>query len=237
MSVRIAVHPRGCGEQEPRQHSAATTAGLSPWARGTDASACERPCKQRLIPTGAGNSPGGEARGHEGPVHPRGCGEQAAAAALDLGGCGSSPRVRGTGKGSPARRQEGRFIPAGSGNRVPAEIAPRRSAVHPRGCGEQDQPAPHPRPRSGSSPRVRGTALPTMATDGTHRFIPAGAGNGVPARPAASAPAVHPRGCGEQLSGICHIRKQRGSSPRVRGTALSVTAAMKVTDPVAQIGC
>ena len=73
-------------------------------------------------------------------------------------------------------------------------------------------------PAIGSSPRVRGTVAPLLRQGRQHRFIPAGAGNGMGAAGHCPLSAVHPRGCGERLtrssSGVAFV----GSSPRVRGT-------------------
>ncbi len=74
---------------------------------------------------------------------------------------------------------------------------------------------------SGSSPRVRGTPRHHHRGDLRGRFIPAGAGNAACRSPPPSAPAVHPRGCGERRAageGGCH---GGGSSPRVRGTQIA----------------
>ena len=51
-----------------------------------------------------------------------------------------------------------------------------------------------------------------------HRFIPACAGNSYQDTVNIKLEAVHPRVCGEQLSGFNRIVVIVGSSPRVRGT-------------------
>ena len=53
------------------------------------------------------------------------------------------------------------------------------------------------------------------------RFIPACAGNGRDKRARATARSVHPRVCGERRLGTHFQRQTHGSSPRVRGTALT----------------
>ena len=70
-------------------------------------------------------------------VHPRVCGEQLGSVALLLNVSGSSPRVRGTERVSPAQVYLKRFIPACAGN---SEVQARDcldTSVHPRVCGEQ----------------------------------------------------------------------------------------------------
>ena len=129
----------------------------------------------------------------------------------------------------PAER---RFIPAPAGNRLTPGLRrarrSRKATVHPRACGEQTRngfgcPGPS---CSGSSPRLRGTALnwplPALEHGGSSprlrgtdslessfgimdRFIPAPAGNSARnhgSSPRLAAPGtcvpVHPRACGEQ---------------------------------------
>ncbi len=70
----------------------------------------------------------------------------------------------------------------------------------------------------GSSPRVRGTRVAQQDELHVLRFIPARAGNASLVCPARITPAVHPRACGERMSGAHTNRRDRGSSPRVRGT-------------------
>ena len=70
----------------------------------------------------------------------------------------------------------------------------------------------------GSSPRVRGTVAVHWPDGAIHRFIPAGAGNGVPSDPVDAPPSVHPRGCGERAGAVSFKLILNGSSPRVRGT-------------------
>ena len=79
---------------------------------------------------------------------------------------------------------------------------------------------------SGSSPRVRGTARARNARRSARRFIPACAGNSRSASSVASTPPVHPRVCGEQPLSLHPRQAEAGSSPRVRGTARSVSASM-----------
>ena len=85
-------------------------------------------------------------------------------------------------------------------------------------CGEQWELHNGTICRCGSSPRVRGTGLPSPVIKLRARFIPACAGNR--ARPAAFAPVVpvHPRVCGEQIRFGSVPPALCGSSPRVRGT-------------------
>ena len=71
---------------------------------------------------------------------------------------------------------------------------------------------------SGSSPRVRGTALDETPGVVPVRFIPACAGNRLCKVILCMLYPVHPRVCGEQPSTRLQAWSQYGSSPRVRGT-------------------
>ena len=112
-----------------------------------------------------------------------------------------------------------RFIPAGAGNGGRYIRCLIHRPVHPRGCGERPGCSDLRFCDYGSSPRVRGTAGAAVATGAGYRFIPAGAGNGHEQEALLREYAVHPRGCGERLQRFSGSIYQRGSSPRVRGTA------------------
>ncbi len=73
--------------------------------------------------------------------------------------------------------------------------------VHPRECGEQVPHAGSDRPRSGSSPRVRGTVPAIQKPETSQRFIPACAGN----RPSAldSRFSYHAADVGMALEKVC----------------------------------
>ena len=172
----------------------------------------------RFIPAGAGNTIAGLTANVLDAVHPRGRGEHAGHAVGAGGGVGSSPRARGTRRRCRGRSQRRRFIPAGAGNTRPPAARSRQPSVHPRGRGEHGVWCPNSPPRSGSSPRARGTP-PSIRPSSFHiRFIPAGAGNTRSRDGESDSRAVHPRGRGE------HLRRQNvdqdkfGSSPRARGT-------------------
>ncbi len=112
-----------------------------------------------------------------------------------------------------------RFIPARAGNRPSTSIRYVVRPVHPRACGEQREVsrngrvrerfiparagnrspcAPSSPTKSGSSPRVRGTAHASSALVRWNT--------------------VHPRACGEQSRQASICSATDGSSPRVRGT-------------------
>ena len=133
-------------------------------------------------------------------------------------GSGSSPRVRGTLLHFLGILAPDRFIPACTGNSLPAIRPRRRCSVHPRVYGELGCGCGAKLLKYGSSPRVRGTRPHANGKTDAARFIPACTGNSVAARAAAFARSVHPRVYGE-LGITSHTEKRiRGSSPRVRGT-------------------
>ncbi len=128
--------------------------------------------------------------------------------------------MRGTALVGPIAGDCGRFIPAHAGNRAASAGAAPPSAVHPRACGEQGSIGVISLHASGSSPRMRGTERPDGRPANTARFIPAHAGNRPPETACTLKAPVHPRACGEQWpQDLLHLLS-RGSSPRMRGTAL-----------------
>ena len=123
-----------------------------------------------------------------------------------------------------------RFIPACAGDSAPRASRPMRSPVHPRVCGgQQVQERPEGWP-DGSSPRVRGTGGAVVVLPVVVRFILACAGDRVPRASGETSGPVHPRVCGGQTSTASWAQMRFGSSPRVRGTAMterSVPSSMR----------
>ncbi len=126
--------------------------------------------------------------------------------------------MRGTDKGTPPARSSGRFIPARAGNGTASHCAAPTASVHPRACGERGASTARRARRSGSSPRVRGTASLDGELQALDRFIPARAGNGGLAGLVDRRLPVHPRACGERRYVTNRRFAAHGSSPRVRGT-------------------
>ena len=65
---------------------------------------------------------------------------------------------------------------------------------------------------------MRGTRLPPPRSRAGGRFIPAYAGNAAMSKSASEHSPVHPRVCGERVSGFKQFMILSGSSPRMRGT-------------------
>ena len=151
-------------------------------------------------------------------VHPRVCGEHSRAVLLEGTGSGSSPRMRGTPVRACASASCGRFIPAYAGNTNENTAPPTLTAVHPRVCGEHFEGESHQRQALGSSPRMRGTLFIPDVIACKLRFIPAYAGNTFFNFTKLGVNSVHPRVCGEHITGIGKRPDEGGSSPRMRGT-------------------
>ncbi|SIT84567.1 hypothetical protein SAMN05421849_2138 [Pontibaca methylaminivorans] len=131
---------------------------------------------------------------------------------------GSSPRVRGTDQRRVKCHSQIRFIPACAGNSGAMTRSAPSCPVHPRVCGEQAYLGSQAVRSGGSSPRVRGTGKLADSVMGVERFIPACAGNSQRGSRYPECKPVHPRVCGEQAGRDAHLPRNRGSSPRVRGT-------------------
>ena len=115
------------------------------------------------------------------------------------------------------------IIPALAGNTDHLLHVARREGDHPRACGEHPVGGSASWLSRGSSPRLRGTHLrrdPDRAPEG---IIPALAGN-TPYRSSRRAPMRdHPRACGEHTMWSAFENAQLGSSPRLRGTPVSIS--------------
>ena len=74
----------------------------------------------------------------------------------------------------------------------------------------------------GSSPRVRGSRDARRLGYSLEGIIPAGAGLTLAADVPRGNLGDHPRGCGAHYSQACKVKRQLGSSPRVRGSLMMV---------------
>ena len=214
----VSVHPRVCGEHLRHSRAVASALGSSPRVRGTRRNWCHSEFGLRFIPACAGNTTRPPVKYTRLRVHPRVCGEHAAAHANSTFAHGSSPRVRGTLALPGGRRRLQRFIPACAGNTPASDSRWRFQMVHPRVCGEHRSTRSCANAGDGSSPRVRGTRLRRRGVKPVRRFIPACAGNTTNRTRCSPRIAVHPRVCGEHYPIGPVLYRPAGSSPRVRGT-------------------
>ena len=205
------------GRPQRSDHTAGTP------ARGTHSLLCARAELARIIPACAGNATAGLTCRHARTDHPRVCGERETPACVRSANCGSSPRVRGTRTPVGSQRRPERIIPACAGNGTRCAPSRRRSADHPRVCGERAENVCSGDEALGSSPRVRGTPLQHVVRRHRHRIIPACAGNASAWRPGRPRRTDHPRVCRERLDAQGRVVPIDGSSPRVRGTRIRST--------------
>ena len=94
---------------------------------------------------------------------------------------GSSPRMRGTQAERGRDERRDRFIPAHAGNSNHLHRPAVQHPVHPRACGELPVVVDEHGLDAGSSPRMRGTLKQRGLIEVGRRFIPAHAGNSLPA--------------------------------------------------------
>ena len=111
-----------------------------------------------------------------------------------------------------------RFIPALAGNMPLILPTSDESSVHPRARGEHDLASFHVINGHGSSPRSRGTLMMLLDSILSRRFIPALAGNMGALSVCQTVVPVHPRARGEHNGKEFPHSRDRGSSPRSRGT-------------------
>ncbi len=130
------VHPRWRGEHMIKQVCCVTFSGSSPLARGTRKCIRHREPAGRFIPAGAGNTSSRRLARRCLAVHPRWRGEHDGIAIHNTLRAGSSPLARGTHAQDQRSQALQRFIPAGAGNTMAANLNSGQGAVHPRWRGE-----------------------------------------------------------------------------------------------------
>ena len=119
-----AVYPRWRGELNLQLRKNTRLNGLSPLARGTQASRFQFSACSRFIPAGAGNSGLLINACRSQAVYPRWRGELDLTLSGKILVSGLSPLARGTPVDRTSRLLRDRFIPAGAGNSPPKR--PRR---------------------------------------------------------------------------------------------------------------
>ena len=92
--------------------------------------------KPRITPADAGKTPICKRIRCRKEDHPRGCGENALAAALQASYSGSPPRMRGKLKLVIRKMRHVRITPADAGKTNQHILHNAQSRDHPRGCGE-----------------------------------------------------------------------------------------------------
>ena len=169
-----------CGENKVSAILSSDTAGSSPRVRGKLSASQLLRAGARLIPACAGKT-GRCGRGaHRAEAHPRVCGENCYSRHVGEDDSGSSPRVRGKPRGWYAAPRPPRLIPACAGKTESRKRPARRTAAHPRVCGENEVDERVGMIAEGSSPRVRGKLNPDRAPGRRLGLIPACAGKTQP---------------------------------------------------------
>ena len=156
--------------------------------------------------------------------HPRGCGENVYVFPCVRNKPGSPPRMRGKQTYMGYRFFNDRITPADAGKTMPAPISQGRRKDHPRGCGENMGYRFLCWENAGSPPRMRGKLFRQLNLLFNFGITPADAGK---TRLQEELPLLsrdHPRGCGENRSGVGELGKERGSPPRMRGKPVEYLA-------------
>ncbi len=174
-----AAHPRRCGEHGGALGLPLFGPGSSPQVRGAPPDGCRGSASRGLIPAGAGSTGRTSRPGRRTRAHPRRCGEHRLHRATGWVPWGSSPQVRGALARKAPRRIGTGLIPAGAGSTVKVPAGTRAGRAHPRRCGEHSRTTRFSKPRSGSSPQVRGAPQRAGAGPWAPGLIPAGAGSTV----------------------------------------------------------
>ena len=239
------AHPRVCGENGNRSRGRYPGKGSSPRVRGKRTAAAHHGAAHRLIPACAGKTPGPPSTSRARWAHPRVCGENDNATALQCARHGSSPRVRGKLDERGLDALPPRLIPACAGKTPRPRCGTSSPGAHPRVCGENLAQPGEDTAAAGSSPRVRGKLLQPLQKPLWLGLIPACAGKtsalGSRWRPRGLIPAcagktpgtcargrrraAHPRVCGENSRTSPTSAAALGSSPRVRGKPLGLLFA------------
>ena len=129
-------HPRACGEHIATSAVVTTVLGSSPRMRGTPEFFARLSNVLGIIPAHAGNTGGYNIQCLHLRDHPRACGEHTHRVTMNIGGRGSSPRMRGTQWQSWLPPVLPRIIPAHAGNTCHMVSLSFSSWDHPRACGE-----------------------------------------------------------------------------------------------------
>ena len=155
------VHPRAYGEHDDDTPCVVGKLGSSPRIRGTLYTEAPAARLSRLIPTHTGNTGAVESTKTPIPAHPHAYGEHRGAPVPRQVNIGSSPRIRGTLQASVAVDYALRLIPTHTGNTPKSSTKSQRKSAHPHAYGEHPGQICREKRPGGSSPRIRGTHLPT----------------------------------------------------------------------------
>jgi len=125
--------------------------------------------------------------------------------------------VRGRRHGNFGLRADTGLIPACAGQTEGVKAAGAAAGAHPRVCGADEDDNVGVVNSIGSSPRVRGRLMGSIGFPSWWGLIPACAGQTRTWWRCQPLRRAHPRVCGADKGGTCHVERPGGSSPRVRG--------------------
>ena len=151
----------------------------------------------RSTPAGAGKTKSSSVRLFAHRDHPRGCGENDEAGAIEFNELGSPPQVRGKPNADTAVWAVSGITPAGAGKTPALRSGFRINKDHPRRCGENLRLFCGQYARKGSPPQVRGKHRLSKLFHRGYRITPAGAGKTAMLLSLRVTSEDHPRRCGE----------------------------------------
>ena len=210
-------HPRACGANSNSPYWLVSKDGSSPRMRGKRFSLVFLFLTCRIIPAHAGQTPAPLRSLSRCPDHPRACGANHLVHAFDGLHPGSSPRMRGKPGRTVHEAGARRIIPAHAGQTVANQETGEINPDHPRACGANGEFLSDTRVKCGSSPRMRGNLSRRPRLAYPARIIPAHAGQTRRCVVTQDFSADHPRACGANIQSSGTEKKERGSSPRMRG--------------------
>ena len=210
-------HPRACGENGAGGQGMRTQRESPPRMRGKQHLRCDSLGRQGITPAHAGKT----VKNHVAIVilkdHPRACRENVILCLNFSVNSGSPPRMRG----KLARRNlnafNRRITPAHAGKTPPGGLFDKRSADHPRACGENCTVQDIVTTAGGSPPRMRGKRSGAASAGRAARITPAHAGKTAVSRRGGLRAADHPRACRENVILCLNFSVNSGSPPRMRG--------------------
>ena len=157
------AHPRVCGEHGYLVHGRASTTGSSPRLRGAPIHLAASIGEPRLIPASAGSTRRRSPDAARSGAHPRVCGEHRRGKTPTVHARGSSPRLRGARSCHRRDTPSCRLIPASAGSTPNQDGTSIYYPAHPRVCGEHGLRGGPVGVELGSSPRLRGAPVASVA--------------------------------------------------------------------------
>ena len=216
-------HPRACGAHPLLTTSSTVSRGSSPRMRGSHGF-CDADVRvMGIIPAHAGLTWHAGGRKREGWDHPRACGAHLACRRTKTRRVGSSPRMRGSRRLSCWPAWLRGIIPAHAGLTWHRHDGGMRHRDHPRACGAHKLIIQNCNATWGSSPRMRGSPPLFSEADCRQGIIPAHAGLTESDEAAIPLDGDHPRACGAHAAFSWSKTCSLGSSPRMRGSHLSMS--------------